>query len=483
MIHSFSGRRPHSRGGPRRFARRGLLLTFTALTWTSLPAANTADLPALWAERVKSVVAVEYMTVTEVERQPSVSMGTVIDGNGTIILPSGAVDPRTALWELKDFKVYLPGDAASTPGEYLGQDAFTGWHFVRASEKIRGQLTPISAFAPKTPPRAPALADFVWGIGLRNKDEDFAPYILQSNLALVQSLPQRTGIAQQEVAAPGLPVFNRDGVLVGLAQASFGQSFLQISRANRGSGVILINVEESSAFILAEEMLPHFGRIPKQPSGRPLAWLGTYGLQPMDREVARFLNLSAQSAVVVSEVLEGSPAEKAGLKDRDIILQLDGRPLPQFKPDRVIVSHVEREIDRHAPGDTLALTVLRGTERIELKAVLGEQPKVMREAERKFFDRLGFTAREFVYGDGIERRVKPTEPTGIIVHHVKSSSPVAIAGLRQEDWVKEIDGVEIKTFKDAVVKLDEIERDQARPEFVLLVSRGGDTAVLRVKLR
>lgn len=452
----------------------------------SMAAANTlraADLPSLWAERVKCVVAVEYVTETEVERNQSVSMGTVIDANGTIILPAGAIDPRAALWQLKEFKVYLPGDAKGSPAEYVGQDAYTGWHFVRAEEKVRSKLTPVTAFSSGKRPPALALADFVWGIGLRGKDEDFMPYIMQSHLALIQSLPQRTGIAQQEVAAPGLPVFDRNGRLAGLALASFGQSYVQFSRASRGTGVVLINVEESSAFILLDEILPNLGRIPKQPSGRPLAWLGTYGLQPVDREVAQFLNLKSQSAVVVSEVLDGSPAEQAGIKDRDIILALDGKPLPPLKPDRVSVTYVEREIDRRAPGDTLKVTVLRGTERLDLPVVLGEQPKVMREAERKYFDRLGFTAREFVYGDGIERRVKPTEPTGVIAHYVKPSSPVAIAGLRQEDWLREIDGVETKTFSDAVKKLGEIEADQSRPDIVLLVSRNGDTAVLRVKLK
>lgn len=120
---------------------------------------------------------------------------------------------------------------------------------------------------------------------------------------------------------------------------------------------------------------------------------------------------------------------------------------------------------------------------MELQAVLGEEPKLIREAERKYFDRLGLTAREFVYGDAIERRVKAAEPSGAIVHHVKPSSPVAIAGLRLDDWIREIDGAEIKTYADAVAKLSEIERDEARPEFVILVSRGGETAVLRVKLR
>ena len=469
-------------GGPALPQKASLLLGCLGM-FLAVPQLSAADLPTLWTERIKCVVAVEYVTETEVARQPTAAMGTVIDGNGTIVLPSGAIDPRVATWQLKEFKVYLPGDSTGVPGEYLGQDAFTGWHFVRASESIRARVVPVTSFAAKGESRPLALAEFVWGIGLRAKDEDFAPYILQSHLALIQSLPQRTGIAQQEVAAPGLPVFNRDGVLVGLAGSSGGQTFLQISRGRVPTPIMLINVEESSAFYLVDEVLPNLGRIPQNVSGRPMAWLGAYGLEPMDREVGKFLNLTGQTAVVVSEVLEGSPAEKAGLKARDIVLEIDGKPLPGLKPDRVVAGYIEREIERRKPGDTFPLTVLRGTERIEVKAVLGEEPKLVREAERKYFDRLGVTVREFVYGDAIERRVKATGASGVIVHYVKPSSPVAIAGLRQDDWILEIDGAETKSFPSATTKFAEIEKDDARPEFVMLVSRGGETAVLRVKLK
>jgi serine protease Do len=461
-----------------------LRLIFLAVLLAAVgPLHAAADLPALWAERAKCVVAVEYLTETETERRPTISMGTVIDDQGSIIIPSGAIDPRAATWQLKDFKVYLPGNSESAPATYLGQDAFTGWHFVRAGEKTRAAIKPVTEFAAKGASPVLLLADFIWGIGLRNKDEDFAPYLMQSHVALIQSLPQRTAISQQEVAGPGLPVFNRDGALIGIAASSFGQSYLQFSRHSRGDPVLLVNVEESSAFVLAEEVLPYLGRVPKNVSGRPLAWLGAYGLEPMDRDVAKFLKLEAQSGAVVSEVLEGSPAQKAGLKDRDIILQLDGKPLPQLRPERVVVTWLEREIDRRAPGDSFTLTVLRGGARTELKVALGEEPKLLREADRKYFDRLGFTAREFVYGDAIERRVKAAEPVGVVAHFVKPSSPASIAGLRQEDWIKEIDGVEAKGFASVAAKLDEIEKDTSRGEFVLLVSRGGETAVLRVKLK
>jgi serine protease Do len=345
-------------------------------------------------------------------------------------------------------------------------------------------MVPVTAFAAAGEPREPALAEEVWGIGLRNKDEDFTPYILESHVALIQSLPQRTAIAQQEVAGPGLPVFDRDGRFEGIGASSFGQTFLEFSGAERGgAAVMLVNLEESSAFVVASEVLPYVGRVPSNVFGRPLAWLGAYGLEPMDREVGAFLHLESQSGAVVSEVLEGSPAEKAGLKARDIILGVDGSALPRFRPDRVVVDYVERLIAARKPGDTLTLSVLRGADRLELKATLGEEPRLVREADRTFFERIGFSAREFVYGDAVARHSSTANLEGVVAHLVKPNSPADIAGLRPDDWIKEIDGAPIKDFAAAVARLSGIEKDAQRAETVFLVSRGSDTAVLRIKLR
>lgn len=462
---------------------------FFFLSMMALSAGGTlaaADIPALWAERVKSVVAVEFYVEMETERRPALSYGTVIDNDGTIIMPSAAVDPRVSPDQLKDFKIHRAGEAASVPGQYLGQDNLTGWHFVRIDPKLLAGLVPVTMFAAKGAGGSPgpALAEEVWGIGLRNKDEDFTPYIMVSRIGLIQSLPQRSAIALHEIAAPGLPVFNQDGIFLGLATSSFGQSYLEFSRPDRGaSPVVLVNVEESSVFQLAEEVLPYLGRIPKSVSGRPLAWLGAYGLEPLEPEVAQFMKLESQGAVVVSEVLEDSPAEKAGMKDHDIIVALDGRPLPRLKPSSVVAGYIDRELARRLPGDPLAVTVLRGTERHELKVVLGDEPKLIRETDRKYFDRLGLTVREFVYGDAVALRIKSGESTGVIAYFVKANSPAAIAGLHADDWIKEIDGVEVKTFADAVNKLAAIEADHERADFVILASRGGETSVLRVKLK
>ncbi|HEX7632657.1 MAG TPA: PDZ domain-containing protein [Lacunisphaera sp.] len=442
--------------------------------------AAAAPLGDLFNERLKSVVAVEFFIQAETERQPVTVFGTVIDDQGTVILPGAAIMPSVAPSDLREFKVYRPGSTEATPATYLGQDVFTGWHFLRIAEGGREGLVPVTHWKAMT--ADPAMSEELWGIGLRNKDEDFQPYFLSSRVAVLMRLPQRTAILGSDLAAPGLPVFNAAGDFAGLAQTSFGQNYLLFSRNQHGNPIVLVNVEESSVVLVAGEVLPYLGRIPQSTTGRPIAWFGAYGLQPMDPEVAKLLNLGKQSGVVVSDIMKGSPADQAGLKERDIILAIDGQALPGLKPDRVIVSYFGQEILRRRPGDVVALSVLRGSTHEVIKVKLGDEPKLVREAEHHYFERLGFTAREFLYNDAIMHRAEPGTTGGVSINFVKPGSAVATAGLRPDDWVKEIDGTEIKSYAQALEKLSAIEADPNRAEFVLLVSRGGETQVLRVKL-
>lgn len=445
--------------------------------------AHATDLAKLWAERVKSVAAVDYYVQTESERRLTTAYGVAIDRQGTIILPSVSVDPRTPLSELQDFHVYLPGDSTGYPCTYLGQDAYTGWHFVRAAPQVAARLIPLTAWV-KGRHRGPQLGQHVWGVALRTKDEDFLPYLLTSHVALIQDLPETTAIAQQEVAGPGLPVFDDDGAFIGLAVSSFGQTYLQFSRDDRdGTPIMLIDVEESSAFLAPSEVLPNLGRVPANPDGRPIAWLGASGLQAMGQDVAAYLKIPGQSGVVASEILEDSPAAKAGMQDHDIIVAIDGVPLPRFHPDRIAVDYVEREIERRRPGDAMTLGVLRGAARLNLRAVLVDEPKLAREAARRYFDGIGFTIREFVYVDAVERQLPLAQSGGVVVSYVKPNGPAALAGLEPDDWIRQIDGARVTGFADAVRRLAAIAANPARDEFVALVGRGSDTAILRIKLR
>ena len=284
------------------------------------------------------------------------------------------------------------------------------------------------------------------------------------------------------MAGPGLPVFDPEGRLVGLTENSFGQNYLLFVRNQSAQPVMLVNVEESSVVRLAVDVLPYFGRVPVSVSGRPIPWAGIYGLQPVDPEVARLLKLEKQSGVVVSDIMAESPAARAGLQEGDIVLAIDGQLLPRLKPDHIVADYFGQEILRRLPGQELTLAILRGTERKEIKMTLGDEPKMVREAARKYFERLGLTVREFLKTDSIANRTKPDEQSGVVVGFVKPNGPVATAGLRPDDWIREIDGVPVKGFAEAVARLESAEAYRTRSEFVLLASRGGETQVIRVKL-
>jgi len=451
-----------------------------------LSAAGAADLRELWKDRLKSVVAVEFFTESELDRRPTVTNGVVADDQGLIIVQAGAMNPRFAPDQFKDFRVYLPGEPPQRfwSAVYLGQDVLTGWHFLRVAEAMRPSLAPITRFVADRSGESDSvqIAQRVWGIGLRGKDEDFMPYFLEAPIGMIQTLPQRSAICLDDITAPGLPVFDEKGAFVGLGVAGFGQTYMQFSQRDRGgAAVVMVNIGETSAFHLAAEVLPYLGRIPADIFGRPVAWLGAHGLQPIDPEVLTFLKLD--SGCVVSEVLAGSPAEKVGMKDRDMIVAMDGKPLPRLKPDRVVVAYVQREINRRRPGEVMALAVQRGSERLDFQVTLTEEPKMAREASRSYFERLGFTAREFVFADGVGRRAPVAEHTGVVAHFVKANSPAATAGLGMDDWIKEIDGIPIVTYADAAAQLAAIEKDLVRVEAVLLIRRGGETQVLRIKLK
>ncbi len=458
---------------------RRLAVSALAVLLAGATTADALEISSLLKERLRAVVAVEFTIQTETDRRQVTAAGTVVDAEGTIIITGASISPGLPVDQLRDFKVYRPESDESFAASYLGQDALSGFHFLRVEEKAREHLSPVTRFGTAA---VPALGDEVWGIGLRGKDEDFAPYVLSARVAMVARLPNRTALAAHDVASPGLPVFGPDGQLAGLALNSFGQNFLLFSRTQAGAPIMLVNAEESSVVLLAEEVLPFLHRVPATPAGRPASWLGIYGLQPVDPEVGKLLQLERQSGVVVSDILADSPAARAGLQDRDIVLAIDGQPLPRLKPDRVVVSYVGQEVLKRRPGDTLRFTVLRDGARLELPVAVADEPKMVREAERKYFERLGFTAREQVVADRILHRAGPGEEGGVIVNFVKPNSPVAAAGLRPDDWVREIDGVTVADFTAAAQLLAAIEADRTRAEFVLLTRRGGETQVLRVKL-
>lgn len=83
---------------------------------------------------------------------------------------------------------------------------------------------------------------------------------------------------------------------------------------------------------------------------------------PLHRRLVRFYDLSQESGVVVISLAENSPARKAGLRDGDVIIALDGKAVAG-------VDDLHRLLTDARVGVSSILTVLRWTEKLELKIV------------------------------------------------------------------------------------------------------------------
>ena len=129
--------------------------------------------------------------------------------------------------------------------------------------------------------------------------------------------------------------------------------------------------QENQAEVVEEENLP--GAVAEVV---PAAWLGVIGDAPT--ETLR-QHLSLESGVVLRYVANESPAAEAGLMAHDIVLEVGGEKISSQDDLREAVS-------QHAPGDTIALTVISKGERVEREVVLGERPPGLAQPvpERRF---------------------------------------------------------------------------------------------------
>jgi S1-C subfamily serine protease len=83
---------------------------------------------------------------------------------------------------------------------------------------------------------------------------------------------------------------------------------------------------------------------------------------PVHRRVVRFYDLAKESGALVQSVEENSPAKRAGLREGDIVVALEGKPIAG-------VDDLHRVLTDVRVGVSSALTVLRYTEKLELKVV------------------------------------------------------------------------------------------------------------------
>jgi serine protease Do len=169
------------------------------------------------------------------------------------------------------------------------------------------------------------------------------------------------------------------------------------------------------------------------------------------------------------------------LQDGDLVVAINGEALPRLKPDSVLQAYFERQLLLSEVGEPVRLSVLRGDESLDVEVVPSESPTRMKEADRKYFEDIGVTLREYIVMDSIQRREDHRLLRGAVVNFIRPNSPAAAGELQPGDWVQEIDGEPIGDFGEAVDRMQAALDNEEAEEIVLLVRRSNETSVLRIR--
>jgi serine protease Do len=257
----------------------------------------------------------------------------------------------------------------------------------------------------------------------------------------------------------GGPLINMDGEVIGIDSAIYSQSGGSV-----GIGfAIPIN--------MAKDLLPQLkkGKIVR-------GWLGV-AIQTITPGLQNKLGLKDARGALVSDVTEGGPAARAGLRTGDVIISFDGKEindgndLPMIVAGTPVGKNVKIEIMRNGEKKTLEVKTgeLKDTEKAAVPA-----PKVARE---KMNTELGFNAGDIT--PEIAAQLNITQKSGVVILEVDSGSPAEEAGLQAGDIVAEIDKEKITNMNQFNKKMRSYKTGDT---ILFLIKRDGSSMFLTLKV-
>ncbi len=166
-------------------------------------------------------------------------------------------------------------------------------------------------------------------------------------------------------------------------------------------------------------------------------------IQNIDANIARAFDLKTPEGVLISSVTENSPAEKAGLKEGDVILEADGRKM-------VNTAQFRGYIASKAPGDQIRLEILRESKNLVMNVRVEEMPAdelIARAGSRGLFERTGFAvvdlSAEKLQELGLRNAIR-----GVIVEEISEESTAFRNNLRKDDVITAVNRRAVRNVQE-----------------------------------
>ena len=265
----------------------------------------------------------------------------------------------------------------------------------------------------------------------------------------------------------GGPLFNLKGEVIGINTAI-------IAPGQSGSIGIGFAIPANAASNIIDQLI-QYGETRR-------GWLGVR-IQEVTKEIAEVENLKKPKGALVASVGEKSPADKAGIKAGDIILEFDGkvietmRKLPKVVAGTKVGKSVELKIWRNKKLISKRLTLGRLESSNEFKEKKAELPKKTKEID---VESLKITVRALNANDITSRKLTKNTKGALIIE-ISKRSPIA-GLLNVNDIIIEVQKKPLEKI-ESLDKLVKKVKDQGQPLYLTIINNNNQRRYLGVKLK
>ncbi len=200
-------------------------------------------------------------------------------------------------------------------------------------------------------------------------------------------------------------------------------------------------------------------------------WLGVR-IQPLTPDLAKQFGLKDEKGVLVGDVIEESPAEKAGLQRGDVILAFEGKEVGDPGSLRNMAAGT-------TPGKHVAVKILRDGKYKDIDVVIAEFPDSLQKAAKEFDNYLKGVRVQDLTPEMRSKLNIPKRVTGVIVTGIDEGSAAADT-LAQGDMILEIKWKRIGSLKDYETVVSQIKPGE---DILLLIYRNGSAIYVTLPAR
>ena len=354
-------------------------------------------------------------------KQPSLGSGFIIDATGFVVTNNHVIE------DADQIKIKLK-DEREFDAKIVGRDPNTDLALLKIES---GRNLPTIKMGDSD-----ALKVGQWVVAIGSPfglEQTVTAGIVSAKGRVIGSGPYDDFIQTDASINPGNsggPLLNMKGEVVGINTAIVAS----------GSGIgfaIPINLAKEIVIALKNE-----GEVTR-------GWLGV-AIQDLNTDMAEYYGIEDKKGVFVADVFEGDPADRAGIKAKDIILEVNGE---KIKTSRQLTS----KIARIPVGDHAKIKILRDGKEKTVKVKIAKRTEdklAARSRPKEQAEEFGIRVSDLK--PEILQRFNMDETSGVIVTQVESGGKGDEAGVRVGDIIKEINRQSVENTKDYQAILKQI---------------------------